>query len=103
MTGTSRRRHWAEVLPFYDYPLAIRKMIYTTNAIQSLNMQLRKVLRNRGHYPSEESASKLLSLPLRKIVAQRKKPPTHMGTAAHQLELKYGERFTSPPWPTEQR
>jgi len=103
MIAASWRRHWAEVIPFYDYPPEIRKMIYTTNAIESLNMQLRKVLKNRGHFPSEEAASKLIYLALRKIVAQWKKPSTHWGAAAHQLALKYGERFISPPWATEPR
>ena len=103
MIGASWRRHWAEVIPFYDYPPAIRKMIYTTNAIESLNMQVRKVIKNRGHFPNEEAASKLIFLVLRNIVKQWKKPPTHWGAAAHQLALKYGERFISPPWATEKR
>lgn len=103
MIAASWRRHWAEVIPFYDYPPEVRKMIYTTNAIESLNMQLRKVLKNRGHFPSEEAAGKLIYLALRQIVGQWKKPPTHWGAAAHQLALKYGERFISPPWATEQR
>ena len=62
MIAASWRRHWTEVIPFYDYPPEIRKMIYTTNAIESLNMQLRKVIKNRGHFPSEEAASKLIYL-----------------------------------------
>lgn len=103
LIAASWRRHWAEVIPFYDYPPEIRKMIYTTNAIESLNMQLRKVLKNRGHFPSEAAAGKLVYLALRKIVAQWKKPSTHWGAAAHQLALKYGERFISPPWATEQQ
>jgi transposase-like protein len=103
MIAASWRRHWAEVIPFYDYPPEIRKMIYTTNAIESLNMQLRKVLKNRGHFPSEEAASKLIYLALRKIVAQWKRPPVHWGAAAHQLALKYGERFISPPVAMEKR
>ena len=78
-------------------------MIYTTNAIESLNMQLRKVLKNRGHFPSEEAAGKLIYLALRNIVKQWKKPPVFWGAAAHQFALKYGERFTSPPLATEQR
>ena len=103
MIATSWRRHWSEVIPFFDYPPEIRKVIYTTNAIESLNMQLRKVLKNRGHFPSEEAASKLIYLALRNIVKQWKKPPTHWGVAAHQFALKFGERFTSPPVATEKR
>ena len=90
MIAASWRRHWAEVIPFYDWPPEVRKMIYTTNAIESLNMQLRKVLKNRGHFPSEEAAGKLIYLALRNIVKQWKKPPTHWGAAAHQFALKFG-------------
>ena len=103
MIAASWRRHWAEVIPFYDYPPEIRKMIYTTNAIESLNMQVRKVIKNRGHFPSEEAASKLIFLVLRNIVKQWKKPPTHWGAAAHQFALKFGERFISPPAATEKQ
>ena len=103
MIAASWRRHWAEVIPFYDWPPEVRKMIYTTNAIESLNMQLRKVLKNRGHFPSEEAAGKLIYLALRNIVKQWKKPPTHWGAAAHQFALKFGERFISPPAATEKQ
>jgi putative transposase len=103
MIGASWRRHWAEVIPFYDYPPEIRKIMYTTNAIESLNGQLRKVLKNRGHFPSEEAAGKLIFLALRNIVKKWKKPPTHWGAAAHQFALKFGERFISPPSATEKR
>ena len=103
MIAASWRRHWAEVIPFYDYPPEIRKIIYTTNAIESLNMQLRKVLKNRGHFPSEEAASKLIYLALRNIVKQWKMPPLHWGAAVHQFALKFGERFLSPPVASENR
>ena len=103
MIAASWRRHWAEVMPFYDYPPEIRKMIYTTNAIESLNMQVRKVVKNRGHFPSEEAAGKLIYLALRNIVRQWKKPPTHWGAAAHQLALKFGERFISAPGAMEKQ
>ena len=103
MITASWRRHWAEVIPFYDYPPEIRKMLYTTNAIESLNMQVRKVIKNRGHFPNEAAASKLIYLALRNIVKQWKRPPTHWGVAAHQFALKFGERFISPPSATEKR
>jgi transposase-like protein len=51
----SWRRVWEEVIPFFAYPLEIRKIIYTTNAIESLHMQLPKVLKNQGHFPSDEA------------------------------------------------
>ena len=91
------------MIPFYDWPPEVRKMIYTTNAIESLNMQVRKVIKNRGHFPNEEAASKLIFLVLRNIVKQWKKPPTHWGAAAHQFALKFGDRFISPPAATEKQ
>lgn len=103
LIAASWRRHWTEVIPFYDWPAEIRKTIYTTNAIESLNMQVRKVIKNRGHFPNEEAASKLIYLALRNIVQQWKRPPTHWGAAAHQFALKFGERFISPPAAKENR
>lgn len=103
MIAASWRRHWAEVIPFYDYPPEIRKMIYTTNAIESLNMQVRKVIKNRGHFPNEEAASKLIYLALRNIVKEWKRPSPHWGAAAHQFALKFGDRFISPPAATEKQ
>jgi transposase-like protein len=62
---------------------------------------MRKVLKNRGHFPSEEAAGKLIYLALRNIVKQWKNPPTHWGAAAHQFALKFGERFFSSPSASE--
>jgi transposase-like protein len=57
------RRQWTQVIPFFAYPAEVRKIIYTTNAIKSLHMRLRKIVKNRGHFPSDEAATKLLFLP----------------------------------------
>jgi len=54
------RRVWNEVIPFFAYPPQIRKMIYTTNAIESLHRGLRKIIKTRGAFPSDEAATKLL-------------------------------------------
>jgi len=54
------RRAWAYVVPFFAFPPAIRRMIYTTNAVESLNRGLRKVIKTRGSFPSDEAALKLL-------------------------------------------
>ena len=51
LIATSWRRHWEEVIPFFAYPVDVRKIIYTTNAIESLHMQLRKIIKTRGHFP----------------------------------------------------
>jgi putative transposase len=55
----SWRRHWSEVIPFYAFPDEVRRIIYTTNAIESLNAKLRRAVRARGHFPTDESALKL--------------------------------------------
>ena len=64
------RENWEQVIPFLAFPAEIRKVIYTTNAIESLNMSLRKVTKNRGSFPSEEAALKLLYLVLTRVVAK---------------------------------
>jgi putative transposase len=65
--GPAWRRAWSEVIPFFAYPPEIRKMIYTTNAIESLNRGLRKIIKTRGAFPSDEAAMKLLYLALRNL------------------------------------
>ena len=61
------RRAWDRVIPFFAFPPAVRKLIYTTNAIESLHSQLRKIIKTRGHFPSDEAATKLIWLALRNI------------------------------------
>jgi putative transposase len=65
------RRAWDEFIPFLDYPAELRRVVYTTNAIESINFQLRKVTKTRGHFPSDEAAMKLLYLGLRNISSKR--------------------------------
>lgn len=65
--GQSWRRNWSRITPFFDYPPEIRKVIYNTNAIESVNMSLRKVTKNRGSFPYDESLIKLVYLALRNI------------------------------------
>lgn len=93
LIGPSWRRHWEEVIPFYDYPPEIRKMIYTTNAIESLHMQVRKVIKNRGHFPSDEAAAKLIYLALRNIIKRWKLTKPHWQLAKNQFAIMFGERF----------
>ncbi len=68
-------------------------MIYTTNAIESLHMQLRKVLKNRGHFPSDEAATKLIYLALRNITKKWKNPLLTWRNAANQFAIQFGQRF----------
>jgi len=64
---TAWRSAWDRVILFFAYPPAVRKLIYTTHAIESLHSQLRKIIKTRGHFPSDEAASKLIWLALRNI------------------------------------
>lgn len=93
MIAASWKRAWEEVIPFFSYPPEIRKLLYTTNAIESFHMQLRKVLKNRGHFPSDEAASKLIYLALRNIVARWKGRPSNWQEAANHFAILYPERF----------
>jgi len=65
------RLAWNEFIPFLDYPSELRKIVYTTNAIESINFQLRKITKNRGHFPDKDAAMKLLYLGLRNISSHR--------------------------------
>jgi transposase-like protein len=94
MVVAAWRRAWDRVIPFFAFGPAVRRLIYTTNAIESLHMQVRKVIKNRGHFPSDEAATKLIYLALRNITKQWKKAALEWAEAARQLAIQYGERFT---------
>jgi putative transposase len=87
------RRNWAYVIPFFAYPQEVRKMIYTTNAIESLNAKLRRSVRIRGHFPSDEAAMKLIWLQLREITKNWKMPPREWSAAKAQFAVVFGDRF----------
>lgn len=89
--GKMWRRHWAGISPLFAYPEEIRRSIYTTNVVESLHMTLRKVIKTRASFPSEESALKLLYLALKNI-AQRWKPAPQWKTSLNHFMLRYGER-----------
>jgi putative transposase len=63
-------RHWTHVIPFFAHPQEVRKMIYMTNAIESLNAKLRRSVRSRGHFPSDEAATKLIWLQFCRVLRQ---------------------------------
>ena len=65
---------WERFIPFLAFPPAVRKIIYTTNAIESLNYQLRKIIKNRGHFPNDDAVIKLLWLAIRDIEDKRARP-----------------------------
>jgi putative transposase len=88
------RRQWTQVIPFFAYPPQVRRIIYTTNAIESLHMRLRKIVKNRGHFPSDEAATKLLYLALRNIIKDWSMPNRTWKEAANQFAIIFGDRFT---------
>jgi putative transposase len=88
------RRHWEQVIPFYAFPQMVRKIIYTTNAIESLHSTVRRSVRSRGHFPSDESAMKLIWLVLRNVTADWKMPPREWHAAKAQFAIAFGDRFT---------
>jgi putative transposase len=82
------------VIPFYAFPQMVRKIIYTTNAIESLHSTVRRSVRSRGHFPSDESAMKLIWLVLRNVTADWKMPPREWHAAKAQFAIAFGDRFT---------
>ncbi|AVG38663.1 IS256 family transposase [Achromobacter insolitus] len=90
------RRVWDRVIPFFTFPPAIRKVIYTTNAIESINAQLRRAVKTRGHFPSDEAATKLLWLVLRNITGAWGSATHDWKAAMNQFAIIYAERFTDP-------
>lgn len=68
-------------------------MIYTTNAIESLHSGVRKAIRNKGHFPSDEAATKLIWLALQNLTAKWKKPPREWTSAKAQFAIQFGDRF----------
>ena len=91
--GQSWRRAWNEVIPFFAFPEAVRKIVYTTNAIEALNSKLRRAVRARGHFPSDEAATKLLYLILNRSEKEWKMPPREWSMAKAQFAVIFGERF----------
>lgn len=90
----SWRRAWDRVIPFFAFPPAVRKLIYTTNAIESLHSQLRKIIKTRGHFPSDEAATKLIWLALRNIGHNGGRSVREWRDAMNQFAIAYGDRFT---------
>jgi len=88
----SWRRNWEQVIPFFAFAPELRKIIYTTNAIESLNAEVRKAVRIRGHFPSEEAATKLIWLVLRKVQTRWKNPPIFWQAAKAQLAIQFEDR-----------
>ncbi len=89
----SWRRNWPRIIPFFDYPPEIRKVIYTTNAIESVNMSLRKITKNRGSFPSDEALLKLFYLALRNIAKKWTMPIHDWKAALNRFTIQFEERM----------
>jgi putative transposase len=87
------RRNWDHVTPFFAYPAEIRKVVYTTNAIESLNMSLRKVIKTRGSFPTEEAAMKLLYMGLEHIAKKWTMPVQDWKSALQRFAILFGDRL----------
>ena len=90
------RRAWDKVIPFFAFPPEVRRVIYTTNAIESVNARLRKIIKTRGHFPSDDAATKLIWLALRNITEDWGRAANHWKSAMNQFAILYEDRFTQP-------
>ena len=91
----SWRRNWELVIPFFAFPEGVRRIVYTTNAIEALNSKLRRAVRTRGHFPSDDAAMKLLYLVLNHAAAEWKRPPREWAEAKTQFAVMFNERFVN--------
>ncbi len=88
------RRAWSRVIPFFAFPPDVRRVIYTTNAIESVHARLRKIIKTRGHFPSDEAATKLIWLALRNITSEWSRATREWKAAMNQFAILYEDRFT---------
>ncbi len=92
MIARSWRANWSRVVPIFSYPSEIRRAVYTTNTIESLNMTLRKVSKNRSLFPSDEAVFKLLYLALRNISKRWTMPIPNWSAALNQFAILFDGR-----------
>ena len=92
--GPAWRRAWSEVVPFYAFPADVRRILYTTNAIEALNSKLRRAVRTRGHFPTDEAALKLLYLVLNRTEREWRMPAREWAMAKAQFAVLFDDRFT---------
>lgn len=93
LIAKSWRSHWQRIIPFFDYPPEIRRVIYTTNAIESVNMSLRKITKNRGSFPNDESLIKLFYLALQNISEKWSMPLRDWKPALNRFTIQFEERM----------
>lgn len=90
------RRAWTHVIPFFAFPPDVRRVMYTTNALESVHRRVRKIIKTRGHFPTDEAAIKLIWLALRNITAEWVLPTRQWYAAMRQFAVLYDDRFTVP-------
>lgn len=88
------RRAWTQVVPFFAFPPSIRRALYTTNALENVHRQLRKIIKTRGHFPNEDAATKLLWLAIRNITRQWATRQIGWPDVMNAFVILYGDRFT---------
>jgi len=96
MIGRSWRNNWARVIPFFQFPEEIRRVIYTTNAVESLNYSLRKIIKNRSLFPNDEAVFKLLYLALKNIEKKWTMPIREWKRALQQFAIVFEGRMPLP-------
>ena len=89
------RRAWPQVIPFFAFPPDVRRVIYTTNVLENVHRQLRKILKTRGHFPNDDAAAKLIWLALRNITRKWEQGPKHWKAAMRQFAILYDDRFNA--------
>src|SRR4029453_16660038 len=90
------RRAWTHVIPFFAFPPEIRRVLYTTNALESVHARLRKIIKTRGHFPNDEADTKLIWLALRNITATWDKAANNWPLALTQFAILYEDRVKVP-------
>ena len=90
------RRAWTHVIPFFAFPPEVRRLIYTTNSLESVHAQLRKIIKTRGHFPNDEAATKLIWLALRNITSKWERIAYSWRAAMNQFAILYDDRFPLP-------
>lgn len=93
MVVKSWRSNWANIIPFFDFPEEIRKVIYTTNAIESLNSQLRKVVKKKGAFPTPESVRKVMYLAMMRASARWNRPLKNWAMALNHFAVAFEGRL----------
>jgi transposase-like protein len=92
--GKMWRRVWTAVIPFFAFPPDVRRVLYTTNALESVHARIRKIIKTRGHFPHDDAATKLIWLAVRNITAEWRRPVHRWRAAMNQFAILYEDRFT---------